>query len=182
MIPLLFSPKDWIFEEYKAISHPLSSGIWLQVNFHKSSFIGIHTQDSWLQSVSASLFCKTDRLLFTYLGLPVGKISSRISSWESIIAMIQKKLLLGKTIFSQLEVESHSSNHLSLISLYTICHYFPSLREWLQKSIKFRGNSYGVEPPEKIISYCPLACRGTPKRHGEFEYWKPYASKFDIVL
>ena len=44
----------------------------LQVNFHKSSLLGVHTDEIWLQNTADALLCKKGSLPFTYLGLPIG--------------------------------------------------------------------------------------------------------------
>ena len=72
----------------------LASG--LQVNFHKSSLIGINTSNEWLQRAAESLLCKTGCVLFTYLGLPIGGNSSRIGFWDPIIEKLSNKLASWK--------------------------------------------------------------------------------------
>ena len=68
----------------------------LQVNFHKSSLMGIHTDDPWLHSAASSLLCKVGSLPFTYLGLPIGGNVSKIDSWAPIINRIERKLATWK--------------------------------------------------------------------------------------
>nr|CCA66235.1 hypothetical protein [Beta vulgaris subsp. vulgaris] len=68
----------------------LASG--LQINFHKSSLIGINVSNQWMKDATASLLCKGGSLPFNYLGLPIGGDSSRIKTWEPILERISKKL------------------------------------------------------------------------------------------
>ena len=72
----------------------LASG--LQVNYHKSSLIGINTSSAWLNEAAASLLCKTGSVPFTYLGLPIGGNPSRLQSWDPIIEKIAKRLASWK--------------------------------------------------------------------------------------
>lgn len=68
----------------------LSSG--LQVNFHKSSILGVNVDNYWLQTASSSLQCRIGSFPFTYLGLPIGGNSSRSSLWEPILDRMREKL------------------------------------------------------------------------------------------
>lgn len=68
----------------------LASG--LQVNFHKSSLMGIHVEDSQLQMAEKSLLCKVGKLPFTYLRLPIRGNVNRIELWDPVIKRIKKKL------------------------------------------------------------------------------------------
>ena len=72
----------------------LASG--LQVNFHKTSIHGIHTDDLWLQSAAKALLCKVGGFPFSYLGLPMGGNVSRLSTWDPIIKKIEGKLATWK--------------------------------------------------------------------------------------
>lgn len=54
----------------------LASG--LQVNFHKSSIIGMNTTKVRLQEAADSLLCKASDIPFTYLGLSIGGNMSQI--------------------------------------------------------------------------------------------------------
>ena len=68
----------------------------LQVNFHKSSIMGIHVEEEWLQLAANDLLCKVGRLPFTYLGLPIGGNISRMALWDPIIKRIEKRLATWK--------------------------------------------------------------------------------------
>lgn len=72
----------------------LASG--LQVNFHKSSLIGVNTPSSWQHDATRSLQCKEGSIPFTYLGLPIGANPSRLQFWDPIIEKISKKLASWK--------------------------------------------------------------------------------------
>lgn len=72
------------------IMFQLASG--LQVNFHKSSIMGININPQWLQNVSQTLLCKSGTLPFTYLGLPIGGNTARINAWDPIIERMSRKL------------------------------------------------------------------------------------------
>lgn len=68
----------------------------LQVNFHKSSLIGINMDDQWMQQTTEILMCRTGKLPFTYLGLPLGGNMSRMEPWAPIIQKIEKRLASWK--------------------------------------------------------------------------------------
>lgn len=72
----------------------LASG--LQVNFNKSSLMGIHTSEPWLHHATKNMLCKTGSLPFTYLGLPIGGNSSQIEAWDPVVNRMQRSLLHGK--------------------------------------------------------------------------------------
>nr|CCA66178.1 hypothetical protein [Beta vulgaris subsp. vulgaris] len=72
----------------------LASG--LQVNFHKSSIIGMNTSKTWLNEAANSLLCKTGDIPFTYLGLPIGENIHKIKAWDPIINKISMKLATWK--------------------------------------------------------------------------------------
>lgn len=50
----------------------------LQVNFHKTSLIGINVDQNWLLDAAGSLLCKIGTLPFSYLGLLIGGKTSQI--------------------------------------------------------------------------------------------------------
>lgn len=72
----------------------LASG--LQVNFHKSSIIGMNTSKEWILEAASSLLCKIGNIPFTYLGLPIGGNLSRLQAWDPIIDKISHKLASWK--------------------------------------------------------------------------------------
>lgn len=72
----------------------LASG--LQVNFHKTSTLGVLVAESWVQNVAQSLLCEIGKLPFTSLGLPIGGKTSQISLWDPIIEKMKKKLASWK--------------------------------------------------------------------------------------
>lgn len=81
----------------------LASG--LQVNYHKSSLMGINTSSSWLKSAAKSLLCKEGVIPFTYLGVPIGGNPSRLQVWQPIIEKMMKRLATWKGRFFQLVEE-----------------------------------------------------------------------------
>lgn len=90
---LLFCPPKMEFLQNikKAlILFHLASG--LKVNFHKSSLMGLNVTDAWIDCVAKNLLCKKGSIPFTYLGLPIGGNSSRLSFWNPIIQRMEKKL------------------------------------------------------------------------------------------
>nr|CCA66180.1 hypothetical protein [Beta vulgaris subsp. vulgaris] len=68
----------------------------LQVNFHKSSLMGLNVTSSWIQEAANSLMCKIGTIPFSYLGLPIGDNPARIRTWDPIIDKLEKKLASWK--------------------------------------------------------------------------------------
>ena len=68
----------------------------LQINFHKSSIMGINIENCWLLSAAETLHCKVGHFPISYLGLPVGGNSSRIITWDPIIERLRQKLASWK--------------------------------------------------------------------------------------
>lgn len=73
----------------------LASG--LQVNFHKSSLMGMNIPESWITYAASSLLCKVGAIPFTYLGLPIGGNPTRIQAWNPVIEKLTKKLTTWKS-------------------------------------------------------------------------------------
>lgn len=142
----------------------LASG--LQVNFHKSSLMGIHTDDSWLQKAAECLLCKVGSLPFTYLGLPIGGCTSRLSTWDPIIDRMNKKLALWKGKLLSL------GGRLTLIkaSLSSLPLYFMSLfpipKGILEKINKIQRQFLWSGGSEKSLALAPWALIERPKAQG----------------
>jgi len=64
----------------------------LKVNFHKSMLIFVNVNDSWLIEVASMLNCKIGKLLFIYLGLPIGGNLKRVLFWEPVFNRIKSRL------------------------------------------------------------------------------------------
>lgn len=122
----------------------LASG--LQVNFFKSSIMGINVTDNWLECAAKSLLCKKDTIPFKYLGLPIGCSSSRIATWDPIISKIEKKLASwqGKmlSIGGRLTLIKSSLSNLPLyfMSLYPIPQGVISKITAIQRRFLWSGN------------------------------------------
>lgn len=123
----------------------LASG--LQVNFHKSSLHGIHTEDSWLRSAARALLCKVGGFPFSYLGLPLGGCSSRLSTWDPILKKIEGKLstwkgsLLSMAGRLTLIKASISSLPMYYMSLFPIPKGIIDKINKLQRQFLWSGNS-----------------------------------------
>ena len=80
--------------------------------------VGVNIQDSWLAEAASILHCQLDRVLFLYLGLPIGgdprklkfwqplidRIKSRLSGWKSKNLSLGGRLVLLKFVLSSLPV------------------------------------------------------------------------------
>ncbi|GAU35629.1 hypothetical protein TSUD_30470, partial [Trifolium subterraneum] len=64
----------------------------LKVNFSKSMLVGVNIFDSWLGEAASALCCKVGKILFLYLGLPIGGDPRRLSFWDPVLARFKKRL------------------------------------------------------------------------------------------
>ena len=62
----------------------------LQVNFHKSSLVGIHVEQRELNICASLLNCAIMRIPFIYLGLLVGVDARKMSTWQLIVDKMHK--------------------------------------------------------------------------------------------
>jgi len=90
----------------------------LKVNFHKSSLVGVNINASWMSEATFVLGCKVGKVLFIYLGLPIGgdprrllfwelvinRIKSRLSGWHSRFLSFGGRLILLKSVLTALPV------------------------------------------------------------------------------
>lgn len=67
----------------------LASG--LQVNFSKSSLIGVKVDHAFLENVGYFLHCRIETLPFKYLGIAVGVIPSREVTWDPLVNLLSKR-------------------------------------------------------------------------------------------
>jgi hypothetical protein len=75
----------------------------LVVNFNKSMLIGVHATNSWLGEAIMVLNCRTGRIPFVHLGLPLCGDAKRLNFWALLLDRIisislswkSKKLSLG---------------------------------------------------------------------------------------
>ncbi|RZB57592.1 hypothetical protein D0Y65_046323 [Glycine soja] len=87
----------------------------LKVNFSKSSLVSINVDQRDCLSCARILNCNTMSFPFTYLGLPVGADTRKISTWQPVIDKLKKKLAQwrrrhlsfggGRLVWGCLEVE-----------------------------------------------------------------------------
>lgn len=94
---MIFCPQniDYLMNIKKMlITFHMASG--LQVNFQKSSFLGVNVDPLWLRFAAHSLQCKIDALPFTYLGLLNGGITSRLKTWDPVLHRMYTKLASWK--------------------------------------------------------------------------------------
>ncbi|GJZ05684.1 RNA-directed DNA polymerase, eukaryota [Tanacetum coccineum] len=68
----------------------LASG--LRINKHKSKLMGVCVHSELVEGAANQVGCSTLNSPFTYLGVLVGGVMSRISTWEAIIQQVVKRL------------------------------------------------------------------------------------------
>ena len=64
----------------------------LKVHFHKISLAGVNINASWLSEAASVLGCIVGKVLFLYLGLPIGGDPRRVLLWEPIVNRIKSRL------------------------------------------------------------------------------------------
>ncbi|GKE99206.1 RNA-directed DNA polymerase, eukaryota, partial [Tanacetum coccineum] len=64
----------------------------LKINLHKSKLMGIGIPHDVVASTASSIGCATLSTPFNYLGVKVGDIISRLSSWDDVIAKLSFRL------------------------------------------------------------------------------------------
>jgi hypothetical protein len=74
----------------------------LKVNFFKSKLIGINVEACFLESAALFLKCVVGQLPFIYLGLPVGANPRRLSTWNPVLDVIQRRLASWKNKYVSL--------------------------------------------------------------------------------
>ncbi|PNX66845.1 ribonuclease H, partial [Trifolium pratense] len=62
------------------------------VNFHKSMLVGVNIPDSWLGEAASALCCRVGKILFLYLGLPIGSDPRRLGFWELVLDRLKNRL------------------------------------------------------------------------------------------
>jgi hypothetical protein len=73
-----------------------------KVNFFKSKLFGINVEEGFLASATSFLKCIVGWLPFIYLGLPVGANPRRLSTWNLVLDVIQKRLASWKNKYVSL--------------------------------------------------------------------------------
>lgn len=133
----------------------LASG--LKVNFHKSCIIGINVEENF--SVAASLFlnCKYGAVPFKYLGLPIGANPRLMSTWQSVLDSMGKRLSSWKRRHLSLGGRITLINSV-LNSLLT--YFLPFLKipkQVLSKMIKTEELSLGGRDERRKIAWAVLS-------------------------
>lgn len=68
----------------------------LNVNFHKSTLLGVNVPFHEVQCMALNVGCKPEKMPFNYLGVKVGENMSRIESWREVISKVSNKLYSWK--------------------------------------------------------------------------------------
>ncbi|GKU93946.1 hypothetical protein SLEP1_g7495 [Rubroshorea leprosula] len=72
----------------------LASG--LKINFKKSQLIGVGVDQNWSAKMAYQLCCKEGKLLFKYLGIPIGGNHRRKAMWQPMVEFVREKLASWK--------------------------------------------------------------------------------------
>jgi hypothetical protein len=76
----------------KAILRGFEMASGLKVNFGKSSLIGVNVSNDFMIMACTFLNCRRGTAPFNYLGLPVGANPRSLTTWEPLLAKLQKRL------------------------------------------------------------------------------------------
>ncbi|XP_028104944.1 uncharacterized protein LOC114303962 [Camellia sinensis] len=71
----------------------------LKINFHKSLLCGVGVPDGEVNQFTSIFNCRSQKLPFNYLGLPLGANPNRKSTWQPVIEKVKKKLANWKRKF-----------------------------------------------------------------------------------
>jgi len=97
---LLLGEKSWAnVRALRAVLSLFAEMSGLKVNLHKSLLVGINIADSWLNEAASILNCKVGKILFVYLGLPIGRDPQRLSFWDPVLHTIKSRLSRWQSCF-----------------------------------------------------------------------------------
>ncbi|GJT13803.1 RNA-directed DNA polymerase, eukaryota [Tanacetum coccineum] len=129
----------------------LASG--LKINLNKSKLMGIGISHDVVASAAKSIGCSILHSPFNYLGVKVGGIMSRLSSWDDVIAKLSARL--SKWKLKSLSIGGRLTLVKSVLSSLPL-YYMSSFKvpkDVLSKMESIRWNFFnGVENAEKKMS------------------------------
>ncbi|XP_058775837.1 uncharacterized protein LOC131650124 [Vicia villosa] len=64
----------------------------LQVNLSKSSLMGVHVAESFMQTASDFLCCKVGKIPFPFLGIQLGCNQRQRSTWAGVVNKMRRRL------------------------------------------------------------------------------------------
>lgn len=103
----------------------------LQVNFAKSSLIGVNSDSMFIDLTFDFLHCKKGSLPFKYLGLPIGTNPRLASMWEPLVNLLSKRLLYWKHMYVSLSGRVTLLNYvLNAIPIFFFSILKMSLKVW----------------------------------------------------
>lgn len=68
----------------------------LRVNFHKSRVIGINVEQQFQHDAAMFLNCKSGKIPFKYLGLPIGADPRKLVTWQLVLDSLKYRLASWK--------------------------------------------------------------------------------------
>ncbi|GJZ89135.1 RNA-directed DNA polymerase, eukaryota, reverse transcriptase zinc-binding domain protein [Tanacetum coccineum] len=64
----------------------------LRMNLHKSTLLGVFVVDEKVNRAALKMGCSTFKMPFSYLGIKVGGLMSRINSWDEVVTRVYSRL------------------------------------------------------------------------------------------
>lgn len=77
----------------KSLLESFSDATGLHINYHKSTFLPIHVEDTLATSLASSLGCPIATFPQPYLGLPLSTTKLNLADFQPLIARIDKRLV-----------------------------------------------------------------------------------------
>jgi mannosylglycoprotein endo-beta-mannosidase len=90
---LLMGVKSWAnIRPLRAVLALFAAVSDLKMNFHKSMLVRVNVPETWLTEAASVLGCSVGRILFLYLGLPIGGDPRHLSFWDPVVKKIRTRL------------------------------------------------------------------------------------------
>ncbi|XP_073260583.1 uncharacterized protein [Populus alba] len=112
----------------------------LNVNFHKSSLVGVGVDGIYAEGISGVLRSRCDTFPIKYLGLPLGANPKRISTWKPVLYQIRGRLnswkgrllsLAGRTILIKSVISAIPLYYMSIFCIpKTVAHKITAMQAW----------------------------------------------------
>lgn len=105
----------------KAILRGFDRASGLRVNFFKISLTGVNVDHPFLTFAREFLHCEITYLPFKYHGLPVGSNPRLESTWDPLVALLEKRLNLWKHKYVSMRIELFSLIWCLILFIFSSC-------------------------------------------------------------
>jgi hypothetical protein len=124
----------------KEVLKVFSESTGLQINYHKSSMIGINVPNNIMAQLAAGFGCQIGTLPFTYLGLSMGTARPTIQDLSPIVHRMERRLTSTSCFLTQGARLQLINSAISSMPLHMLCtiHIPPGIIKQLNRMF---GNS-----------------------------------------